>query len=226
MAYRTLIHLFVPFLFLFSACASSETNTLPFPIPLLPTAVAVAPVTPTTQSNAAPIVGGSTFGMSGGGGESIASSEGGWRDGTDPLFYEPGGISATDGKLYVADTNNHALRVIDIASGETNTLVLKGIQRFLPTADADNFYGQVIRLEPIRVAEGSGEIVLDVASARWLQSQRSGPLFDGVTSDRRCGCAGTQRQSLDCVPRISSAAGRYFSARPGNTHRRSDNYLL
>lgn len=89
-------------------------------------------------------------------------SEAGWRDGSDPLFYEPGGVSAADGKLYVADTNNHAVRVVELATGETSTLVLKGIQRFLPDADADNFFGQVIRLDPIGVAPGNGEVVVDV----------------------------------------------------------------
>ncbi|MBV9773693.1 MAG: redoxin domain-containing protein [Gemmatimonadetes bacterium] len=42
-------------------------------------------------------------------------------------FWEPGGISiAPDGKrAYVADTNNHALRVIDLASGRVDTVELR-----------------------------------------------------------------------------------------------------
>lgn len=47
----------------------------------------------------------------------------GWRDGRAPLFYEPGGIDAADGKLYVADTNNHAVRVVDLSTLETTTLI-------------------------------------------------------------------------------------------------------
>ena len=42
-------------------------------------------------------------------------------------FHEPGGISIADGKLYIADTNNHAIRVADLESGEVRTLELKGI---------------------------------------------------------------------------------------------------
>ena len=41
----------------------------------------------------------------------------GWRDGPNPLFYEPGGIDAAHGKLYVADTNNHSVRVVDQSTG-------------------------------------------------------------------------------------------------------------
>ena len=55
----------------------------------------------------------------------------GWRDGNAPLFYEPGGIDAAGGKLYVADTNNHVIRVIDLETEETSTMVLKGLERFI-----------------------------------------------------------------------------------------------
>ena len=55
------------------------------------------------------------------------SGESGHADGTfaTAKFYEPGGISATEGRLYVADTNNHAIRVIDLEAGEVSTLLLR-----------------------------------------------------------------------------------------------------
>ena len=37
-------------------------------------------------------------------------------------FYEPGGVSATDTRIYVADTNNHAIRVIDLDTERVYTL--------------------------------------------------------------------------------------------------------
>jgi DNA-binding beta-propeller fold protein YncE len=40
-------------------------------------------------------------------------------------FSEPGGLSLADGKLYVADTNNHAIRVCDVASGAVRTLEIR-----------------------------------------------------------------------------------------------------
>lgn len=43
-------------------------------------------------------------------------------------FYEPGGLSAAHGKLYVADTNNHAVRVVDLRNGQTSTLPLRGLR--------------------------------------------------------------------------------------------------
>ncbi len=47
---------------------------------------------------------------------------------TRARFAEPGGISAAGGRLFVADTNNHAIRTIEIASGEVKTLELGGLQ--------------------------------------------------------------------------------------------------
>ncbi|MDA8218671.1 MAG: alkyl hydroperoxide reductase [Dehalococcoidales bacterium] len=48
----------------------------------------------------------------------------GFRDGESPLFYEPEGITVKDGRLYVADTNNHCIRVVDLRSGLVSTLTL------------------------------------------------------------------------------------------------------
>jgi len=44
-----------------------------------------------------------------------------------PTFDEPGGLSIARGKLYVADTNNHAIRVINIDSGRVSTLPIDGL---------------------------------------------------------------------------------------------------
>ncbi|MFO0946500.1 MAG: thioredoxin-like domain-containing protein [Planctomycetota bacterium] len=44
-----------------------------------------------------------------------------------PRFDEPGGISIVAGKAYVADTNNHRIRVIDLGSGKVTTFPLEGL---------------------------------------------------------------------------------------------------
>lgn len=45
--------------------------------------------------------------------------------GRDARFFEPHGLALGEGRLYVADTNNHAIRVIDQATGTVSTLALK-----------------------------------------------------------------------------------------------------
>ena len=37
-------------------------------------------------------------------------------------FYEPGDLSILEDRIYVADTNNHAVRVLDVSSGTVSTL--------------------------------------------------------------------------------------------------------
>jgi DNA-binding beta-propeller fold protein YncE len=51
----------------------------------------------------------------------------GQSDGARAEFYEPGGISVARGKLYVADTNNHAVRVVDLSTKQTTTLAIRGL---------------------------------------------------------------------------------------------------
>jgi DNA-binding beta-propeller fold protein YncE len=42
-------------------------------------------------------------------------------------FFEPGGLSAAGQALYVADTNNHVIRVIDLVSNQVSTLTIEGL---------------------------------------------------------------------------------------------------
>jgi thiol-disulfide isomerase/thioredoxin len=44
-----------------------------------------------------------------------------------PSFDQPAGLSIADGKLYVADTNNHAIRVLDLSSSKVTTLAIEGL---------------------------------------------------------------------------------------------------
>ena len=59
----------------------------------------------------------------------LGTGEPGYLDGEagESLFHEPGDVSVAAGKLYVADTNNHAIRVADLEAGEVSTLELRGL---------------------------------------------------------------------------------------------------
>ena len=71
----------------------------------------------------------------------VGTGKPGQADGTSPSFYEPGGLSVANGKVYVADTNNHAVRVVDLKTKETSTLRINGLappQRPAETETAAN----------------------------------------------------------------------------------------
>ena len=49
-------------------------------------------------------------------------------DGKHARFYEPGGLSVAGDKLYVADTNNHLIRVVDLMTKQVSTLKINDLQ--------------------------------------------------------------------------------------------------
>ena len=93
----------------------------------------------------------------------LFGGEQGWRDGPDPLFSEPGGLSVDSNVLWVADTNNHAIRRIDLATGISSTVVLSGLDSFLSVQGNESFRGMVITLATVSAGEGSADLILDVA---------------------------------------------------------------
>lgn len=128
----------------------------------------------------------------------IGSGESGWQDGTEALFDEPGGLSLGQEKLYIADTNNHVIRIADLETREVSTLVLIDNEGLLTRqAAGEEYSGTEITLETQEVSPGSGEIVLDVVipdgykvndlapfSMEW-ESSGSGVSFDDAEANKR-----------------------------------------
>lgn len=82
-----------------------------------------------------------------------------------PRFYQPGGLSVAGTKLYVADTNNGKIRVVDLKEKTVKTLDLEGLQPPAPPRRNPTFPNAKVidaRLKPSRIAPG-GELTLDVA---------------------------------------------------------------
>jgi hypothetical protein len=90
----------------------------------------------------------------------------GQADGAAPSFYEPGGLSVANGKLYVADTNNHAIRVIDLNTKETRTLVIKGLQPPAGTQSAATPEvapnAEEIKLPPQKIRAGDNTVSINL----------------------------------------------------------------
>jgi thiol-disulfide isomerase/thioredoxin len=92
----------------------------------------------------------------------------GQADGSSASFYEPGGLSVANGKLYIADTNNHAIRVVDLKTKKTATLEISGLQP--PSSDAAASVtdsagpnAEEIKLAPQQLRAGAdGSIVINV----------------------------------------------------------------
>ncbi len=96
----------------------------------------------------------------------LGTGEEGAADGETPTFYEPGGIDYANGKLYVADTNNHAIRVIDMATHTASTVQFPNADRLVSTASSFSGFGGFgevpTTLPPQTVTAGAGSIVINV----------------------------------------------------------------
>ena len=59
----------------------------------------------------------------------FGSGDSGQEDGpaTSASFFEPAGLGAYEGKLYIADTNNHAIRVADTETMQVTSLEVTGL---------------------------------------------------------------------------------------------------
>jgi DNA-binding beta-propeller fold protein YncE len=58
----------------------------------------------------------------------LGNSKAGSANSPVPLFDEPADISCALGKLYIADTNNHIIRLADIRTSKVITLPLRGLE--------------------------------------------------------------------------------------------------
>jgi len=104
--------------------------------------------------------------------------ERGTKDGDRKLaeFNEPGGITATSKALFVADTNNHLIRKIDLADGKVSTLELKGLEK-LTMAMVRKFRGRVVDVEKQAIAPGAGSISLSFTLPKGYKYNQGAPFY-------------------------------------------------
>jgi len=93
----------------------------------------------------------------------LGTGKPGFRDGEMAQFYEPGGVSVAEGKLYIADTNNHAIRVADLHTKQVTTLQLTGLTNGVSTTMADVWPNlQEITLPAQTLRAGQNQLLVNV----------------------------------------------------------------
>ncbi len=102
-------------------------------------------------------------------------------DAEQARFDEPAGLSYAAGKLYVADTNNHAIRVIDLRTQQVSTFRLQDEQRLTAARPRRT------RLEPQTVRPGDirVEVMLDLPPEHHLNEQAPSAItvaYNGASS--------------------------------------------
>ncbi len=151
----------------------------------------------------------------------------GQADGATASFYEPGGLSLASGKLYVADTNNHAVRVVDLKSGETQTLKLKNLQppvmkeAVADASQAPNTEEMTLAPQLLRQASDGGTLILDVTLPAGYHLNPSAPQRYKISIEKGSGAlalagdapALTQRTAKDLhlplrIPLLTNKVGQ------------------
>jgi len=125
----------------------------------------------------------------------LGTGEEGLADGDTPMFYEPGGIDFADGKLYIADTNNHAIRVVDMETQTVSTVEFPNPELLMATpADAPQtesplspFSGGIggekqVTLLPQTVNAGEGTIRVNVTMPEGYEFNDQAP-FTAIWPD-------------------------------------------
>jgi thiol-disulfide isomerase/thioredoxin len=92
----------------------------------------------------------------------VGTGEEGMADGGRATFDEPAGVSVAFGKLYIADTNNHAIRVADLKTKRVETLQMKGIEKLRPRMREKQFTGEVIEAAQQTIEPGEATLKLQL----------------------------------------------------------------
>lgn len=92
----------------------------------------------------------------------LGTGEEGISDGERATFDEPAGVSVAFGKLYIADTNNHAIRVADLKTKRVETLQIKGLEKLRPRMREKQFVGEVIEAVQQTIEPGDATLTLQL----------------------------------------------------------------
>ena len=107
-----------------------------------------------------------------------------------PHFYEPGGLSATEDRLFVADTNNNKIRVVDLKTHAVKTLALEGLSAPPSLAPRPPSFpnARIIDIAAAKVSPGSSiAVAVSIALPKGYKLNEEVPLTYLVETPEKSG---------------------------------------
>jgi sugar lactone lactonase YvrE len=114
----------------------------------------------------------------------IGDGQSGSQDGSfeSARLYQPEGLALHNGRLYIADTNNHLIRVADLQTRTVYTLKLKSLES-LAGSRLQEEEDELERLEAVETAPGRASVVFDITLPAGFELNPEAPI--SICSD--CG---------------------------------------
>ncbi len=112
----------------------------------------------------------------------IGTGQPGHADGpfSQASLFEPEGAVVEGSRLYIADTNNHLIRVANLLNQTLHTLRLEGLEQ-LAWPVVPEMAGEVIQLDPLTVGPGEVTVTLNVVLPEGYKLNATAPQLLHVT---------------------------------------------
>lgn len=109
---------------------------------------------------------------------------GGYRDGDfrESEFNEPGGLAFIGDSIFVADVNNHVIRVVDLDERRVSSLQLTNLRK-LQHRQMDSFSGRIVDIAPQTLKPGTDKITLNISLPDGYHFNNDAPFFLNWQSD-------------------------------------------
>jgi DNA-binding beta-propeller fold protein YncE len=136
----------------------------------------------------------------------IGTGKHGMQDGPakSATLNEPNGLAISGGKMYIADTNNHLIRVFDFGTQQLSTLKLTGLEKLAPAASASvPAGGRVITLPAQEVAAGATAIDLVLQLPKGTKLNKEAPFLLKASSSKPEAVGVTATVQTKAAPRLT-----------------------
>lgn len=100
----------------------------------------------------------------------------------ESTFFEPGGLAALDQKIYISDTNNHRIRILDLKTEAVSTFSLSGLEE-MSKQSLKTSHSRNLALEEQKLAQGDAVLELFIDLPEGFKFTENAPFYFSWASE-------------------------------------------